>query len=115
MNKPTELELYGYFIELACNNPKAESEKFFDYFESVGWRIGGRSPMRDWKAAVRNWVRRIKEREVKVETKTFLKSVVEQPTRTVNNEPKPVVQECAPPPEDWRKLIQDLANKKKAF
>lgn len=35
---------------------KLEAEKFFNYFQSNGWRVGGRSPMKDWKAAARNWI-----------------------------------------------------------
>lgn len=30
---------------------------FIDYYMSKGWKVG-LSPMKDWKAAVRNWVRR---------------------------------------------------------
>ena len=30
---------------------------FVDFYASKGWKVG-RSPMRDWKAAVRNWARR---------------------------------------------------------
>lgn len=29
-------------------------EKFLDYYESNGWRVG-RNPMKDWRAAVRGW------------------------------------------------------------
>lgn len=35
---------------------KLEAEKFFNYFQSNGWRVGGRSPMKDWRAAARNWM-----------------------------------------------------------
>src|SRR3990167_3775253 len=35
-----------------------EAEKFWDYFSSNGWKIGGRAPMKDWKAAARNWIRK---------------------------------------------------------
>ena len=31
-----------------------DSEKFCDFYESKGWVVG-KSPMKDWKAAVRNW------------------------------------------------------------
>jgi hypothetical protein len=30
----------------------------FDHYESVGWKVGGRSPVKDWKAAARNCFRR---------------------------------------------------------
>jgi hypothetical protein len=42
-----------------CQN-QAEAEKFFDWFSSNGWRVG-KNPMKDWKAALRNWMRRGKE------------------------------------------------------
>lgn len=33
------------------------AEQFVDFYTAKGWRIGA-APMRDWKAAARNWVRR---------------------------------------------------------
>ena len=44
-----------YFV--ALNAPETEADKFFDYFTANGWKVGGRAPMKDWKAAARNWVR----------------------------------------------------------
>lgn len=35
----------------------AEAEKFWDFYESKGWKVG-RDPMKDWQAAWRNWERR---------------------------------------------------------
>jgi hypothetical protein len=55
---PKDLELLGvkvYFAEINC--PPEEAEKFFDHFESNGWKVGGKAPMRDWQAAARNWKR----------------------------------------------------------
>lgn len=40
------------------NKCEQEGEGFFDHFKSNGWKIGGKTPMVDWQAAVRNWVRR---------------------------------------------------------
>jgi hypothetical protein len=40
------------------NLPASEAEKFFDHFTSNGWRVGGRTAMKDWKAALRNWTRK---------------------------------------------------------
>lgn len=37
-----------------------EGNTFFDYYESNGWKIGGKAPMKDWQAAVRNWMGRRK-------------------------------------------------------
>ncbi|WP_075590595.1 hypothetical protein, partial [Labilibacter marinus] len=33
-----------------------QAERFFNYYESNGWMVGGRSKMKDWKAAARNWM-----------------------------------------------------------
>jgi len=56
--KPENLDqVVSYFEEKKSTG--AEAEKFFNYFESVGWRVGGRSLMRDWRAAARNWIANI--------------------------------------------------------
>jgi hypothetical protein len=44
-----------YAAEIHLSN--TEAEKFFDHFESNGWKQGGRTPMKDWRAALRNWQR----------------------------------------------------------
>lgn len=52
---PPPLEfVQEYFKEK--NKPDIEAQKFFNYFESNGWKIGGRSPMKNWKAAANNWM-----------------------------------------------------------
>jgi hypothetical protein len=42
------------FIE--AGSSEDEANKYFDYYTANGWRVG-RSPMKDWKAAARNWLR----------------------------------------------------------
>lgn len=54
--KPSDLqEVTAYATEISL--AKADAEAFFDHFTSNGWRVGGKSPMRNWKAALRNWQR----------------------------------------------------------
>lgn len=53
--RPTIEEIKAYGLEIAL--AEAESDKFFDYFQSNGWRVGGKADMKDWKAALRNWQR----------------------------------------------------------
>lgn len=36
-----------------------EAEKFFNHYESNGWLLGGKVPMRNWKAACRSWAAKI--------------------------------------------------------
>ena len=33
-----------------------EAEKYFNYYSSNGWKVGGKTPMKDWQAAARNWI-----------------------------------------------------------
>lgn len=33
-----------------------EAERFFNYYSSNGWLIGGKTKMEDWKASARNWM-----------------------------------------------------------
>lgn len=36
--------------------PAVEASKFYNYFQSNGWLVGGRTKMKDWQAAARNWM-----------------------------------------------------------
>lgn len=36
------------------------AQRFLDHYDSVGWKIN-RNPMKDWRAAARNWMSRSKE------------------------------------------------------
>lgn len=36
--------------------PPVEAEKFYNYYQSNGWLVGGRTKMKDWKAAAHNWM-----------------------------------------------------------
>ncbi|MCT4646474.1 MAG: hypothetical protein N4A74_15905 [Carboxylicivirga sp.] len=57
--KPALQELESYFQSKGV--PGTEAERFFNHFESKGWKVGAKSPMKDWKAAVRNWILNMKK------------------------------------------------------
>lgn len=57
---PTVDELRAYATEKGYTRFNAES--FEAYYASKGWMVG-KSPMRDWKAAVRGWVARDRQNE----------------------------------------------------
>lgn len=44
--------------KLDADKCKEQSEAFYDHFKSNGWKIGGKTPMQDWKSAVNSWIRR---------------------------------------------------------
>lgn len=43
-----------------------DPERFCDYYASRGWQVG-KSPMKDWKATVRNWLRVTKPMQTRLE------------------------------------------------
>lgn len=49
--KPTIEEIETYCLE---RQNSVNAEKFYNYYESNGWRVG-KNPMKDWKAAIRTW------------------------------------------------------------
>lgn len=53
--KPSEEEIVEY-----CNSighGEFNAERFIDYYESNGWMVG-KNRMKDWKATIRNWIRK---------------------------------------------------------
>ena len=53
--KPSVNDLAIYFQELGSNTCNDDANSFFDHYESNGWKVGGKSAMKCWKAAARNW------------------------------------------------------------
>lgn len=51
--KPTIEQIRAYCKEAGKD---IDPEAFFDFYEAKGWVVG-RAPMKDWKAAVRNWAK----------------------------------------------------------
>ena len=49
--KPSLGDLENYCTE---RNNKVDVVKFFNYYESNGWKVG-KNPMKDWMAAIRTW------------------------------------------------------------
>jgi hypothetical protein len=58
--KPTIEEVSAYAKAYCTENDfhAIAAEDFVDHFESNGWRVGGKSPMKDWQASLRKWIRR---------------------------------------------------------
>ena len=56
--KPTVEEVAAYCRERGNG---IEAQTFWDFYEGVGWKVG-QKPMKDWKACIRTWEQRRKER-----------------------------------------------------
>lgn len=52
MKRPTVDEVRAY-CEERCNC--VDPERFVDHYTANGWKVGGKTPMKDWKACVRTW------------------------------------------------------------
>lgn len=81
--KPTLEETQIYFLEK--NFPEIEAQRFFNYFESNGWLVGGRTKMKDWKAAARNWMLNAKKFSKNDNSSSALS--VRAESRTINLNP----------------------------
>ena len=54
MSTPTQKEIETYFTENQWS--ATEAQKFFNYYQSNGWLVGGKTPMKNWKACASNWM-----------------------------------------------------------
>ena len=54
ITNPKLEEVQYYFTQQKY--PDIEAQKFYNYFSSIGWLVGGRSPMQNWNAAAENWM-----------------------------------------------------------
>lgn len=83
---PTELESSAYGREIGM--PSDQVTRFTNYFETNGWKVGkGGVGMRDWKAAMRNWLATYRESHRAAPPKS-------QPSRPQD-------------PEGWREYLRD--------
>jgi hypothetical protein len=53
--RPSVGEVAAFALE---NLIQIDAQAFVDHYDACGWVVGRNKPMKDWKAAVRNWNRR---------------------------------------------------------
>jgi len=41
--------------------PELEAEKFFNHYQGIGWKVGGKSKIVDWKATAKSWMLKAEE------------------------------------------------------
>ena len=73
------LELVKEYFKFQ-QNTEFEAERYFNYYSSNGWLIGGKSKMKDWKASARNWMLNT----TKFAVNTPQKILVKEQTRAQN-------------------------------
>ena len=52
--KPTIEQVRAYCEKIQSS---IDADYFYDHYEANGWKVGGKAPMKDWQATVRNWER----------------------------------------------------------
>ncbi|TDN93377.1 hypothetical protein DET49_104103 [Salegentibacter sp. 24] len=45
------------------NRSTLEAKKFYNFYESIGWKLNGKNPITNWQACARNWI--LKADEIK--------------------------------------------------
>ena len=78
--KPTVYDIEEYCIG---RNNSVDSQKFYDYYSSNGWRVG-KNPMKDWKACVRTWEKNTSQQQKVSQPKQVL-TAWEQARTQINN------------------------------
>lgn len=53
---PKFFDVDEYMRTRMCPDPITQAEKFCDFYESNGWKVG-KNKMKCWKAAARNWLK----------------------------------------------------------
>jgi len=61
--RPTHAEWIAFANEIGWRLTDAESA--FDYYQSNGWKVGGRASVKDWRACARNCQRRSNQQPIK--------------------------------------------------
>lgn len=103
---PTVDEVRAYCEEqgFATISPEA----FIDYYSANGWKVGSQS-MKDWRATVRNWARRDKERGVvpkdkgSFDTDEFADAAIKASYSRMDAQPEP--KETPEPEPDYVPVI----------
>jgi len=94
--KPTTEEVFEYMVEKEFEFAKIESEKFVNFFESKGWKVG-KNPMKSWKSAVANWMINFYDRN-KIQTAKKSKLEVIQQSHASHED------------IDWNEVYKESAN-----
>jgi len=47
------------------NWPEIEAQKFYNHYQGIGWKVGGKTKIVNWQATAKNWM--IKSQEIKTE------------------------------------------------
>jgi hypothetical protein len=94
--KPTIQEVFDYMVENEFEFAKIESDKFVNFYNSKGWKVG-KNTMVSWKSAVANWMKYYYERN-KIQTPKISKLEAIQKSHAFNED------------VDWNEVYKEQIN-----
>lgn len=95
---PTLADVYLYLGNYCVQQqlspmPDEEVSGWYDHFKSNGWKVGGKTVMKDWQAAIRNGYKMWREKQPK----------------------SPAPAKASPDPEGWREFMAKKGKPYKAY
>ena len=94
--RPTKDEVFEYMVENEFEFAKIESDKFVNFYDSKGWKVG-KNPMVSWKSSVANWMKGYYERNKIQTTKISKLEKIQKSHETLEN-------------TDWEEHYKNLNN-----
>ena len=85
---PSLNDVTDYFVERGSQNSHHEAESFVDFYQSKGWVVG-KNKMKDWKASVRNWMK--KDNGKSINPSSRLGTIEEQAARILGKNDSDVI------------------------
>src|SRR5690554_831844 len=64
LDQPKNQKVVINFFELQ-NWPINEAKKFFNHYQGIGWKVGGKTKIVNWQATAKNWM--LKAEEIKTQ------------------------------------------------
>lgn len=83
MRRPLVDDVVRYGQTFRPPLPRKECEKFMDFYESKGWKVG-KNPMVSWMGALRNWRRTWMENNVKLHVGKHAPTHAERTSQMLN-------------------------------
>lgn len=81
---PTADDVYQEMLNKTDEyNAKIQSQRFFDYYDSNGWRVG-KNPMKNWKSAAAGWLNRTNIEKRPVSSEDIKRSISKIANRKLN-------------------------------
>lgn len=65
------------------HNAKIQAQRFFDYYDSNGWKVG-KNPMKNWKSAAAGWINRSKPEGKQINNTELKKTLKELANRKLS-------------------------------